>query len=101
MAYAPSAGPILFEDDDKPAGEELRSSVVAPAQRSPRAEAKALSKKTSDGEPVHSFKTLLRELATVVKNRVQPKAEETLPFDITTIPTSLQKRAIDLLKIHL
>jgi transposase len=93
--------PILFEDDDKPAGENLRSSVVAPAQRSPCAESKALSKKTSDGEPVHSFKTLLRDLATVVKNRVQPKAEGAGPFDITTTPTSLQKRAIDLLKIHL
>ena len=93
--------PILFEDDDKPAGEKLRSSVVAPAQRSPRAESKALSKKTSDGEPVHSFKTLLRDLATVVKNRVQPRAQGTVPFDITTTPTSFQKRAIDLLKIHL
>lgn len=93
--------PILFEDDDKPAGEKLRSSVVAPAQRSPRAEAKALSKKTSDNEPVHSFKTLLRDLATVVKNRVQPKSAGAVPFDITTTPTSLQKRAIDLLKIHL
>jgi hypothetical protein len=93
--------PILFEDDDKPGGEKLRSSIVAPAQRSPRAESKAFSKKTADGEPVHSFKTLLRDLATVVKNRVQPKAEGTVPFDITTTPTSLQKRAIDLLKIHL
>ncbi|MGB8297342.1 MAG: IS1634 family transposase [Polyangia bacterium] len=93
--------PILFEDDDKPGGEKLRSSVVAPAQRSPRAESKALSKKTSDGEPVHSFKTLLRDLSTVVKNRVQPKAEGTEPFDITTTPTSHQKRAIDLLKIRL
>jgi hypothetical protein len=93
--------PMLFEDDDKPAGEKLRSSIVAPAQRSPRAESKALSKKTSDGEPVHSFKTLLRDLATVVKNRVQPKAEGTEPFDITTTPTFHQKRAIDLLKIHL
>jgi hypothetical protein len=93
--------PLLFEDDDKPAGEKLRSSVVAPAQRSPGAESKAFSKKTADGEPVHSFKTLLRDLATLVKNRVQPKAEGTEPFDITTTPTSLQKRAISLLKIHL
>ena len=75
--------------------------IVAPAQRSPRAESEALSKKTSDGEPVHSFKTLLRDLATVVKNRIQPKAEGTEPFDITTTPTSHQKRAIDLLKIRL
>ena len=92
---------ILFEDDDKPAGKKLRSSVVAPAQRAPGAESKAFSKKTADGEPVHSFKTLLRDLATLVKNRVQPKAEGTEPFDITTTPTSLQKRAISLLKLHL
>jgi len=60
-----------------------------------------LSKKTSDNEPVHSFKTLLRDLATVVKNRVQPKSAGAVPFDITTTPTFLQKRAVDLLKIHL
>ncbi|MGH7429375.1 MAG: IS1634 family transposase, partial [Candidatus Methylomirabilaceae bacterium] len=29
--------PILFDDHDKPAGERLRSSVVAPARRSPQA----------------------------------------------------------------
>ncbi len=93
--------PILFDDDDKPAGEKLRSSVVAPAERSPRAEAKALSKKTSDGEPVHAFKTLLRDLGTIVKNRVRPKADGTVPFDIITTPTSLQKHALDLLNVHL
>lgn len=93
--------PILFEDDDKPAGEKLRSSVVAPAERSPRAESKASSKMTSDGNPVHSFKTLLRDLATIVRNRVQPRAEGTTPFDIITRPTSLQQHAIDLLNIHL
>jgi transposase len=93
--------PILFDDDDKPTGEKLRSSVVAPAQRSPRAEAKASSKKTSDGEPVHAFKTLLRDLGTIVKNRVQPKADGTVPFDIITTPTSLQKHALALLNVHL
>jgi transposase len=93
--------PLLFDDDDKPAGEKLRSSVVAPAKRSPRAEAKAASKETSDGEPVHGFKTLLRDLGTIVKSRVQPKADGTIPFDITTTPTSLQKHALDLLNVHL
>ena len=93
--------PLLFDDDDKPAGEKLRSSVVAPAQRSPRAEAKAASKETSDGEPVHGFKTLLRDLGTIVKSRVQPKAHGTLPFDIITTPTFLQKHALELLDLHL
>jgi transposase len=93
--------PILFDDDDKPAGEKLRSSVVAPARRSPSAEDKASSKMTSSGEPVHSFKTLLRDLGTIVKNRVLPKSSEAVPFDIITTPTPLQKHALDLLNVRL
>lgn len=91
--------PILFDDDDKPAGAALRSSVVAPAQRSPRAEAKADTKRTSDGGPVHSFTTLLRDLATITKNRVQPNAEGAAPFDLITRPTPNQKHALDLLGV--
>jgi len=93
--------PILFDDEDKPAGEALRSSVVAPAQRSPSAEAKAATKRTSDGGPVHSFATLIRDLATVVKNRVQPRADNSPSFDVITTPTSNQKRALDLLGVRL
>lgn len=93
--------PILFDDDDKPAGEALRSSVVAPAQRSPRAEAKADTKRTSDDRPVHSFTTLLRDLATVAKNRVLPKTADAIPFDMITKPTPHQRRALDLLTVHL
>lgn len=93
--------PILFDDDDESAGEALRSSVVAPAQRSPRADAKAATKRTSDDGPVHSFTTLLRDLATIVKNRVLPKTTDPTPFDMLTKPTPLQKRALDLLNIHL
>ncbi len=91
--------PILFDDDDKPAGEALRSSVVAPAQHSPSAEAKATTKRTSDDGPVHSFTTLLRDLATIAKNLVQPRAKGAIPFDVITRPTSFQKRALDLLNV--
>jgi len=91
--------PILFDDEDKPAGENLRRSVVAPAQRSLRAEAKATTKRTADGGPVHSFTTLLRDLATIVKNRVQPRADGATPFDVITRPTPNQKRALDLLSV--
>ena len=38
--------PLLFDDEDKVAAEKLRASVVAPAQRSPSAQAKAHSKRT-------------------------------------------------------
>ena len=91
--------PILFDDDDKPAGVTRRSSMVAPAMRSKRSENKASSKQTSDGSPVQSFNSLLRDLATIVKNRVQPKRHGSLAFDLTTRPSPLQNRALDLLKL--
>jgi transposase len=93
--------PILFDDDDKPAGEALRASIVAPAQRSPRAEIKAASKRTGDDLPVHSFTTLLRDLATIVKNRIQPRAAGAPSFEMITRPTPSQKHALDLLTVHL
>jgi len=92
--------PILFDDDDKPAGEALRRSVVAPAKRSPRAQAKAATHRTADGRPVHSFTSLLRDLATIVKNRVQPHADKALAFDVVTTPTPHQKHALDLLGVR-
>jgi len=91
--------PILFDDDDLAAGEAQRASVVRPAQRSPRARRKAQTKRTEDGAPVHSFQTLLQDLATVAKNRIQPQAAGATPFDIITSPTPLQQRAFDLLGV--
>jgi len=93
--------PILFDDHDQAAGERLRSSVVAPAQRSPQAQDKARSKRTDDDLPVQSFQSLMRDLATVVKNRVQPKDEGVPAFDMITSPTTLQQRALDLLGVTL
>jgi len=93
--------PILFDDDDRKGGEARRDSVVAPARRSKRAEDKALSKRTDADEPVHSFKSLFRDLATIAKNRVQPKATDAPLFEIITKPTPLQQRVLDLLGVHL
>jgi len=93
--------PILFEDDDKAAGEALRKSVVAPAQRSPKARRKAATKRTDDDEPVHSFDTLLADLATLCKNRIQPNLPGAGTFDKLTDPTPLQHRALALLGIRL
>jgi hypothetical protein len=93
--------PLLFDDDDPVAGEAERRSVVAPAQRSPRAKAKALLKRTADGAPVHSFHSLVRQLATIVKDRVRLKSAPTVEFDKITTPTALQQRALDLLGVSL
>jgi transposase len=93
--------PILFDDEDRAAAEQLRDSVVAPAQRSPRALDKACRKTTEDGYPVHSFATLLTDLATVVRNTCQPTSIKAPAFEKVTTPTPIQQRALDLLQVSL
>jgi hypothetical protein len=74
---------------------------VAPAQRSDAAKRKALTRQNRDGMKVHSFQTLIGDLATIVKNRIQPK-DKTLPIlAMLTIPTAIQQCAFDLLGITL
>jgi hypothetical protein len=91
--------PLLFDDEDKAAAEALRPSIVAPAQRSPRAKAKAATKRTEDGLPVHSFQTLLADLATLTKNQVRPLGADGATLDILATPTPLQQRAFELLGV--
>ena len=89
--------PMLFDDQEPETGEALRLSVVAPARRSPSAESKAQSQRTTDDLPVHSFQTLLQDLRTVALNTVQLGPET---CRMVTAPTVVQQRAFDLLKVH-
>ncbi len=91
--------PMLFDDQYRKEAEKLRSSVVAPARRSAVAQRKAHTKRTEDGAPVHSFQTLLRDLATVTKNRIQPLGNKNLAFEKIAVPTPVQQRAFDLLGV--
>ena len=93
--------PILFDDENPQQAQASRSSVVAPAQRSASAKAKASRKRTEDGFPVHSFRTLLKDLATICKNRIQPHLPGALAFDKITIPTPVQAKAMKLLRVKL
>jgi hypothetical protein len=79
----------LFDDDDPATAEAQRDSIVAPAKPSPSAQDKARSLRTGDGFPVHSFQSLLADLATIAKNRVRPKLPGAEPFDQITRPTPL------------
>jgi hypothetical protein len=91
--------PILFTDDDKPAASAARPSPVAPAARSPRALAKAATKQTPAGLPVHSFSSLLTDLGTICLNTIAP-ADPALPgFQLVTTPTALQRHAFELLGV--
>ena len=92
--------PMLFDDDDPAAAAAARTSAVAPAQRSPSAQRKAITKLTADDTAVHSFHTLLSDLATLAKNRIVPSTKDSLPFDLITTPTAIQQRAFDLLRVN-
>ena len=93
--------PLLFDDDDKAMAEAQRSSVVAPAQRSPRARRKAQTQQTDDGSPVHSFQTLLRDLGTITKNQIRFVHSPLETTEMLTTPTLLQQRALALLQVPL
>jgi len=93
--------PVLFDDEEPQAGEALRPSVVAPAQRSPSARAKAANKRTTAGFPVHSFQTLLSDLATICRNRIQPDVPGAGTFEKTTQPTEFQEQVLALLDVGL
>jgi len=90
--------PILFHDNDKPAAAAKRTNPVAAAQRSDTALAKAARKRTTDNTPVHSFPSLLADLATVCANQVQP-TNDMPAFTLITSPTPLQQHAFELLGI--
>jgi len=92
--------PLLFDDDDPAAAAAARTSVVAPAQRSPSALHKAATKLTVADIPVHSFQSLLSDLATLAKNRILPATKDPIPFDLFTTPTPLQQHAFDLLHVN-
>jgi transposase len=93
--------PLLFDDHDKPQAQAARTSIVAPAVRSDAARRKAATRKTEEGLKVHSFQTLLSDLATIAKNRIQPKDKKIPAFDMLTTPTPLQQQAFDLLGVTL
>ena len=92
---------MLFDDEDPGAAEAARASIVAPARVSDSAQSKARTKRTAEGDPVHSFRTLLNDLATVTRNTVAPRLPGAEPFEIITRPTALQHKAFELLGVRL
>lgn len=87
--------PLLFKDEAKP----LAADVVAAARRSTSALAKASSHRLPDGSQANSFRSLLRDLATLTKNTIQvPNTNAT--FEKLASPTPLQQRALQLLGLR-
>lgn len=90
--------PLLFDEEDPEAAQAQRSSVVAPARPSPAARAKAQRKINEQGDPVFSFRGLLSHLSTHTRNHIVPKIPGAPPFHQLSRLTSVQERALDLLK---
>jgi transposase len=88
---------LLFDDHERELAEETRESIVSKAPRSEAARRKEKQRRTSDGLPVQSFQCLLKDLATLCKNRVCWESSPDAQFDQLTMPTDLQRRVFDLL----
>ncbi|HEX7264212.1 MAG TPA: IS1634 family transposase [Candidatus Dormibacteraeota bacterium] len=91
--------PMLFDDDDPAAAARERASIVAPAQSSPAALRKRASKLTANGGPVHSFQSLLRDLATCTLNAVTTTLNQAYSFTLVATPTPIQAQAFTLLDV--
>ena len=89
---------LLFADEDLQ--RKKHRDPVAAATRSAAASHKAAVRTLPDGSSVHSFRTLLAELATIVRNTCQPAAVAAAAstFQMTTLPNPTQLRALQLLQ---
>jgi len=91
---------LMFTDEDQ--GAKETRDPVAPAECSAEAKAKVARRHHEDGAPIHSFQTLLANLATIVSNTCRTSAEDDAPtFTVTTQPTPLQQRAMELIATFL
>lgn len=90
--------PILFADEDQRA--KKTRDPVAPAKRSEAADAKAAAHELPDGTPVHSFRSQLDELATIVRNTCRARGgdDDSPIFSVITTPSPVQRRAMSLLE---
>ncbi|MFA6271409.1 MAG: transposase [Candidatus Paceibacterota bacterium] len=91
---------VLFDEDAHQAARAKRSDAVAPKPPSPSAKRKAETKRTPDGLPVHSFQTLLKDLATITRNSIVPNLPGAPGWQQETEPTPLQLKILELLHAH-
>ncbi|MGH8873677.1 MAG: IS1634 family transposase [Acidimicrobiia bacterium] len=85
--------PLCFTDENPP---DRRHHPVAKADRSPAATTKASTRHTPNGQPAHSFQSLLDHLATLTRNTIT-FADTGLTIEKLTQPTPTQRHAFDLL----
>ena len=82
--------PLTYADEQPP----QRGNPVAPARRSPAADAKASRKATVSGEPARSFRDLPGHLATLTRQTIMIGSHQ---IEKITTPTTARRQAFDLL----
>ena len=82
MHMREALAPLLLDDEDGPG----RESPVAKAERTPRAQRKAATKRMRSGKAVHDFRSLLRHLGTLTMNRIEPSRQGSQGFDLPSSP---------------
>jgi transposase len=89
---------LMFADEDLE--RKKHRDPVAPAERSDAALEKVATRKLKDGSPVHSFRTLLEDLSTIVRNTCEARAGNKggSTFEMTTLPNPAQHLALNLLQ---
>ena len=92
--------PMLYDETDHEAAAALRASIVAKAERSEAARRKQTTGLTDDGLPVHSFQSLLADLATYARIQATTALNDKYVFTLHTRPTPIQQRAFKLLALN-
>ena len=89
---------LMFADEDLE--RKKHRDPVAAAERSEAALEKVATRKLKDGSPVHSFRTLLEDLSTIVRNTCEARVGHKIgsTFQMTTLPNPSQQRALNLLQ---
>lgn len=89
---------LMFADEDLK--RKTYRDPVAAAERSDAALDKVATRKLKDGSPVHSFRTLLEDLSTIVRNTCEARVGQRSgsSFQMTTMPHPAQQRAMQLLQ---
>lgn len=92
--------PMLFDDEYLDEASASRASPVAKAVRSDHARAKDKTRRADDGLALHSFRTLLKDLATLTLNVARTGANPNAEIVITSRPTPIQAKAFELLGLN-
>ena len=92
--------PMLYDETDHEAAAAMRASIVAKAERSEAARRKQTTGLTDDGLPVHSFQSLLADLATYARIQATTVLNDKYVFTLHTRPTPIQQRAFELLAVN-